>query len=103
MTIALPWSASELQQLIDLGLGADVDAARRLVEEQDIAIARQPFGDDHLLLIAAGQQFHLLIGGGRADVEQPDEFLHRARAMSRFFKKTRSERNWPRLAITTLA
>src|SRR5881296_720749 len=31
-----------VEQLVDLGLGADVDAARRLVEEKDVAVAQQP-------------------------------------------------------------
>ena len=41
------------QQLVDLLLGADIDAARRIVEQDDARLAHQPFGDDHLLLVAA--------------------------------------------------
>ena len=66
------------QQLVDLGLGADVDAARRLVEEQDVAIAHQPFGDHDLLLVAAREKPHLLRRRGRADVEKPDELVRRS-------------------------
>ena len=41
------------QNAIDVGLGADVDAARRLVDDQNARRARQPFGQHHLLLVAA--------------------------------------------------
>ena len=66
-----------VQQLVDLALGADVDAARRLVEEQDVAIAQQPFGDHDLLLVAAREQAHLLLDRRRLDVQPPDEALGR--------------------------
>src|SRR5579862_2937628 len=39
------------QELVNFALGADVDAARRLVEKQHVAVALQPFRDDDLLLI----------------------------------------------------
>ena len=44
---------------IDLPLGLDVDAARRIVEEQDRRIARHPFGERHFLLVAARQRLDL--------------------------------------------
>ncbi len=40
MMIALPWPASSSQQRVDLVLGADVDASRRLVEDEDVAVLR---------------------------------------------------------------
>ena len=40
---------------IDLVLGADIDAARRLVKDQDARPHCQPFGEDDLLLIATGE------------------------------------------------
>ena len=43
-------------QRVDLRLGGDVDALRRLVEQQHADLARQPFGEDHLLLVAARQR-----------------------------------------------
>ena len=61
--IALPSRGQLVQQPVDLALGADVDAARRLVEDQDVAVAQQPFGDDDLLLVAAGEQPRLLAVG----------------------------------------
>ena len=72
MTIALPCAASAFEQLVDLGLGADVDAARRLVEEQDVAVAQQPLGDDDLLLVAAREQPHLLPRRRRLDAQLVD-------------------------------
>jgi hypothetical protein len=42
-------------QVVDLGLGADVDAARRFVHDQHLGVHRQPFADDDLLLVAARQ------------------------------------------------
>ena len=46
--------ADELgDQPVDLGLGADVDAARGLVEQQHPALAQQPAREHDLLLVAA--------------------------------------------------
>ena len=46
---------------VDLGLGADVDAARRLVEDQHLRAHRQPLAQHDLLLVAAGQVHDLLV------------------------------------------
>ena len=46
--------------LIDRRLGGDVDAARRLAEDEHFGIAGEPAGDDDLLLIAARKQPDLL-------------------------------------------
>src|SRR5262245_19684527 len=40
-------------QPIDLDLAPDVDATRRLVEEEDLRVRVEPLGDDDLLLVAA--------------------------------------------------
>ena len=37
-------------------LAPDVDAARRLVEQQHLGRGQQPLGDDDLLLVAAGER-----------------------------------------------
>ena len=50
-----------VDQPVDLELGADVDAAGRLVQDQDARLARQPAGEHHLLLVAAGELAHLLL------------------------------------------
>ena len=38
---------------VDLRLGRDIDALGRLIEQQHCDAARQPFRQDHLLLVAA--------------------------------------------------
>ena len=42
-------------QNIEFVLGADVDAAGWIEQQQDAALGEQPFGDRDLLLIAAGK------------------------------------------------
>ena len=42
-------------QAVDLALGADVDAAGRIVEQEDLGPDLQPLADDDLLLVAAGE------------------------------------------------
>ena len=42
-------------QLVQIGLGLDVDADGRLVDDQDLGVRRQPLGDRDLLLVAAGE------------------------------------------------
>ena len=44
------------QREVDLALGLDVDAARRIVQEQHRWLERQPFRQRDLLLVAAGQR-----------------------------------------------
>ena len=48
-------------EIVDAGLGADVDAAGRLVEDQDARLDREPLGQHDLLLVAAGQEAGLLL------------------------------------------
>ena len=43
-------------EAVELVLGADVDAARRIEQQQDAAFGQQPFGDGDLLLVAAGER-----------------------------------------------
>src|SRR5579871_1865554 len=69
-------AAGELaHQAVDLRLGGDVDALGRLVEQQHCDLARQPFRQDDLLLVAARQRRRLEVGPARPDVEQ----LHQPR------------------------
>src|SRR5438876_947540 len=44
------------EEHVDLRLGGNVDALGRIVEQQHCNAPRQPFRQDHLLLIAAGQR-----------------------------------------------
>ena len=43
-----------VEQVVNLAFRAHIDAAGRLVEDQDVGIGGQPLADDHLLLVAAG-------------------------------------------------
>ena len=76
-------------QPVDLRLGADIDAARRLVENENARLGHQPPRDQHLLLIAAGEvdarleeigrahaQLRLLLQAKRFDLA----FLHKSGA-----------------------
>ena len=60
MMMPAPRCGQPVHQVVDLDLGADVDAARGLVEDEDARVAGQPLAEHHLLLIAAAQQPHLL-------------------------------------------
>ena len=61
-----------IQQLVDLILSADINAASGFVEKQDLAIPRKSFRDDDLLLIAAGQEPNLLSIRRRPDLHLRD-------------------------------
>ena len=52
----------QLQQVIDLRLGADVDADRRLLQDEQLDLRLHPAGDDDLLLIAAAERGDRLLG-----------------------------------------
>ena len=79
-TIARPRPAQPLDQVVDLLLGADVDAAGRLVEEQHARRGGQPLADHDLLLVAAGERRRPAARAGAADPELPTAF--RASAVS---------------------
>ena len=51
-TTTRPASASSRIEMVDLALGTDVDAARRIVQQHDIRMDLQPLPDDDLLLVA---------------------------------------------------
>src|SRR4051794_10073765 len=44
------------EQPVDLGLRADVDAARRLVDDEDLRLGREPLRQHDLLLVAAREE-----------------------------------------------
>ena len=60
---AMPERAISYEQMVNLDLGADVDAARRLVDDQHLRPQRQPARQHHLLLIAAGEVGDELLRG----------------------------------------
>src|ERR1700680_583243 len=62
-------------QLVDFLLGADIDAARRLVEQQDTRVGGEPFADDDLLLIAARKRRDQLIDARASHREPPDDIV----------------------------
>ena len=59
-------------QPIDFLLGADVDAAGRLVQEQDAWFGSKPFADHDFLLIAARQRRDPLVDARAAHRKAPD-------------------------------
>ncbi len=83
---------------VDLGLGADVDAARGLVDDEQPGLAGQPLAHDDLLLVAAGELVDDLLAAGGDDVELVDHVLRRraARLALSTMPKRVSE---PRMAI----
>src|SRR5206468_719059 len=64
----LPLCGQRVDQVMDGPLGADVDAAGRLVDEEDARWIEEPFGEEHLLLIATGQGAHSRRGSFCPDV-----------------------------------
>ena len=66
---ARPWAGELGHELVHRGLGADVDALGRLVEDDDAGLGGEPLGDHHLLLVAAGELGDVLVERGGAEVE----------------------------------
>ncbi len=56
-------------QAVDLGLGLDVDALGRLVQDQNPGCRRQPLGEHDLLLVAAGEGLDRLVVAAEAEPE----------------------------------
>jgi hypothetical protein len=52
----LPLLGEFEHDLVDLQFRADVDAAGRLVEDENLRVAQHPFGEHDLLLVAAAQR-----------------------------------------------
>src|SRR5664280_265243 len=60
---------------VHLVLRADVDAARRFVEDQQFRLGEQPLRDDDLLLVSAGQLYDALVDARRLDTQLPAVLL----------------------------
>ena len=58
---------------VDVAFGLDVNAAGRLVEEEDCRAVVEAFGDGGLLLVAAAEVTQRCVGGGGFDGEAVDE------------------------------
>ena len=72
---AIPLLERELQQMVDVRLCADVDADRRLLENEKLDMRLHPAREDHLLLIAAGQRRDRLLRPRRLDGKAPHRRL----------------------------
>ena len=64
-----------VDELVDLELRADVDAARRLVEQQDLRLRQQRLAEHDLLLVAAGKRADRLLEARRLDAQFLDDRL----------------------------
>ena len=91
ISIATPAFGKRPHQPVDFGLGADIDAARRLVKDHDLRRHGEPFGQHDLLLIAARER-----AGGRGELVHLDREIARwisaVRASSR--RETSQRRAW---------
>ena len=65
-------------QLVDRVLRAHVDAARRLVHQHDLGLGGEPAGEHDLLLVAAGEELHLLVERAGRDREVAQQAGHLA-------------------------
>ena len=81
--IAMPCCGELAHQRVDLGLGADVDAARRLVHDQDARLGREPLAEHDLLLVAAGELADDLLRPAGPDAEAARSASARQRALAR--------------------
>ena len=54
-TIARPSAVKRANELVDFLLGADVEAARRMIEDENPGLGVQPFRQHDFLLVAAGK------------------------------------------------
>ena len=77
-----PVGGERPHEAVDLGLGADVDAARRLVEQQHARARAQPLREHDLLLVAARELPRALVRARGAD-GQPLALLLERRALAR--------------------
>ena len=71
-----PVGGEFVDELLDLGLGSDVDAAGGLVEDQEFGVGHQPAGQEHFLLVSAAEVPDQGVGVGRPDVEGLDVLGH---------------------------
>ena len=64
-----------IDQIVDVAPRGDIDAARRLVEDEDVSIAGEPLGEHDLLLVAAAQPAGDPIRTRRFDAQLVDHAL----------------------------
>ena len=68
------------EQTMDFGLRAHIDAARRLIHDQEFRLARQPLANDDFLLIATGKFVDDLLGTVCPNAQLIDQNLRAAAA-----------------------
>ncbi len=76
--MAFACGGQPVDQAVDLRFGADVDAARGLVEDDDLGIPLEPASQEGLLLVAAAERDDRLVGAAGPNVVAADRFLHAA-------------------------
>ena len=57
------------QELLKPGDGVQIQMVGRLVEQQDVRVAEQSLGQQHLYLLGAGQRIHLGVVQVRLDAK----------------------------------
>ena len=72
---ALAGERQPLDEAVDLLLGADVDAARGFVDDDDVGFDQHGLGQQQLLLVAAGQLTDAHLAAAGADVEVADRLV----------------------------
>ena len=87
MRIAAPAVGDLAQERVDVEFRGDVDAAGRLVEQQDPWAPRDRAGEHHLLLVAAAEAPDPLARTGRPESHAPAERRGNARARPAGSKK----------------
>src|SRR5712691_711684 len=70
-------AAEEVDQLVEFGLRADIDAARRIVQQQNFRLRAQPARDDAFLLVAAAEAGDRRLRPGRLHRQTDDRLLGR--------------------------
>ena len=105
MRMPLPSLASSVDDGVDLVLGADVDAARRLVEDQQLGLGEQPLAQHHLLLVAARQVDHPLVHAGQRMLQRAPVLARRPRTRGR--RRSRrarhAARGWPGVMLLRMS
>ena len=72
---ARPLPGQVVDDVVELALGADVDALGGFVEHDHLGFGQQPAGEQHLLLVAAGQGGHRLVVGPGAQSQAVQQLV----------------------------